>query len=49
MSEVIDDMDLALGTRAPPCILSQTLQRGIFYNKSFISYSDNEIKVLTRK
>lgn len=49
MSEVIADMDLALGIRAPPCILSQTLQRGIFYNKSFLSYSDNEIKVLTRK
>lgn len=49
MSEVIADMDLGLGPKAPTCLLSQTLQRGIFFNKSFVTYSDTEIKILVRK
>lgn len=49
MSEVIADMDLGLGLRAPTCFLSQALQRGIFFNKSYVTYSDTDIKILVRK
>lgn len=41
MSEVIADMTLNTTQRAPIYILSNVLQKGIFSNKSFVSYSDS--------
>lgn len=48
MSEVIEDLDITIPNKIPYYFLNNTLQLGIFSNKSTVSYSDNYIRILTR-